>query len=42
MKQYWAEHTDGILDLTKIFGENGFNSFASGMGYDPNYTPAAS
>lgn len=42
LKQYWAEHTDGILDLTKIFGENGFNSFASGMGYDPNYTPAAS
>lgn len=41
LKQYWAEHTDGILDLTKIFGENGFNNFASGMGYDPNYTPAA-
>lgn len=41
LKQYWAEHTDGILDLTKIFGESGFNNFASGMGYDPNYTPAA-
>lgn len=41
LKQYWTEHTDGILDLTKIFGENGFNNFASGMGYDPNYTPAA-
>ena len=41
LKQYWAEHTDGILDLTKIFGENGFNNFASGMGYNPNYTPAA-
>lgn len=43
LKQYWAENARGALSLETLFGqgETGFNSFASGMGYDPNYTPAA-
>ena len=43
LKQYWEENARGKLSLETIFGkeETGFNSFASGMGYNPNYTPAA-
>lgn len=43
LKQYWAENARGALSLETLFGqgETGFNSFASGMGYDPNYTPTA-
>ena len=43
LKQYWEENARGKLSLETLFGkgETGFNSFASGMGYNPNYTPAA-
>lgn len=43
LKQYWEENARDKLSLETLFGkgETGFNSFASGMGYNPNYTPAA-
>lgn len=43
LKKYWTENATGALSLETLFGqgETGFNNFASGMGYDPNYTPAA-